>query len=79
MLQHLTPKHFLLLSLDTIKVDILGIQDFTRVDAESNTIDLGGTLFGSRLVFDSDLGFTLCKHRVVDMAFVVLSLYLIST
>jgi hypothetical protein len=39
------PRKLLLLSSLTIKVDVLGVQDFFAVDAESNTVDLGRALF----------------------------------
>lgn len=68
------PRNPFLAILHTVKIDVLGVQDVTAVDGESNTLDLGGTLLGSRFVFDSDLGFLLCEERVVDFTFVVLSL-----
>lgn len=68
------PRNPFLADLNTVKVDVLGVQDVTAVDGESDTLDLGGTFLGSRLVFDSDLGFLLGEERVVDLTFVVLSL-----
>jgi len=75
MFEHLTPENPFDKNLNTVKVDVLGVQDFTTVDGESNTLDFGGTLLGFRLVFDSNLGFALCKERVVDFTFIVLSLF----
>jgi hypothetical protein len=74
MFIHLTPETPSARFLNTIKVDALGVQNGTAVNRESDTLDLGGTLFGLGLVFDSDLGFLRFEERVVDLAFVVLSL-----
>ena len=74
MFVHLTPETPSARFLNTIKVDALGVQNGTAVNRESDTLDLGGTLFGLRLVFDSDLRFLRFKERVVDLTFVVLSL-----
>jgi hypothetical protein len=74
MFVHLTPRNPFCSNLNTIKVDALGVQNGTAVNRESDTLNLGGTLLGLRLVFDSDLGFLRFKERVVDLTFVVLSL-----
>ena len=74
MFEHLTPENPFDINLNTIKVDVLGVQYFTTVDAESYTVDLGRALLYRTLVFDSNLGFALCKERVVDFTFIVLSL-----
>lgn len=68
------PSSCIVASLNTIKVDIFGVQDITRVDTESDTLNFGGTLLGSRFVFDPNLGFTSVEHRVVNVTFGVLSL-----
>lgn len=59
MFNHHALETILLASLDTIKVDLLRVEDVARVYGKSNTLDFAGTLLGSRLVFDSDLGFGL--------------------
>jgi hypothetical protein len=76
MFIHLTLENHLLplTSLDTVKVDLFSVQDLARVDGESNTLDLGGTLLGLALVLNSDLGLLRCQHGVVDLTLVVLSL-----
>jgi hypothetical protein len=53
---------------------VLGVEDGTAVDAESDTIDLGGALLGSALVLDSELGLVGLEERVIGLALVVLGL-----
>jgi uncharacterized protein len=75
MVSHLTLLPDPVTSQLTVKVDVLGVQDLSAVDAEGNTVLLLGTGLGSALVLDPDLGFSGVEHRVVGVTFLVLDLY----